>query len=230
VVEGQHVISTRKLVETREEQEILEELIEDAKPRLPDDARERDLHYLLATPFRNPPLAHGSRFGSRDEPSLWYGSARRRTALAETAYYRLVFLEGTTADLGPLGSDFSIFDTRLATRCGVDLGRAPFDRFHGEIASPVSYGATQQLGREMRRDGVECLRYPSARDRDNGFNVAVFTPRVFAAKVPGNPETWHGVATRELVEFTKKDVFETSTFSFPRTAFEVDGRLPGPAL
>jgi len=229
-VEGQHVISTRKLVDSREEQEILEELIEGSKPRVPDAARDRGLHYLLVTPFRYPPLAHGSRFGTRDEPSLWYGSARRRTALAETAYYRLVFLEGTAADLGPLGSDFSVFDTRLSTRRGVDLGRPPFDRFRAEIASPSSYGPTQQLGREMRRDGVECLRYPSARDRAGGLNVAAFTPRVFAAKTPGTPETWHGVATRNLVEFTKKDVFETRTLAFPRSDFEVDGKLPAPAL
>ena len=230
VVEGQHVISTRKLVDSREEQEILEELIDGAKPRLPDAAADPGLHYLLATPFRYPPLAHGSRFGTRAEPSLWYGSARRRTAFAETAYYRLVFLEGTTAELSPLSSDFSIFDARLSTRRGVDLSRPPFDRYQAQIASPSSYDASQRLGREMREDGAECLRYPSARDRASGLNVAAFTPRVFTAKSPGIPEAWHCVATRQLVEFTKKDLLSPRTLSFARAEFEVRGRLPAPAL
>ena len=82
----------------------------------------------------------------------------------------------------------------------------------------------------MREDGAECLRYPSARDRAGGLNVAAFTPGVFAAKNPGTPEAWHGVATKQLVEFTKKDVFATRTLTFPRAEFEVRGKLPEPAL
>src|SRR5512134_2866536 len=93
VVEGQHVVSTRKLVDSAAEHEILESLIEEVKPPLPDEPEFRGLHYLLVTPFRYPPLRHGSRFATRTERSLWYGSTRPRTAFAETAYYRLLFLE-----------------------------------------------------------------------------------------------------------------------------------------
>ena len=57
-VEAQHQVSTRKLVDTAAEQELLEELIETAKP--PDITGGR-VHYLLSTPFRYPPLRHGSR-------------------------------------------------------------------------------------------------------------------------------------------------------------------------
>jgi len=81
----------------------------------------------------------------------------------------------------------------------------------------------------MRDDGVQALRYPSARDVKPGANLALFTPRAFAAAVPSFPETWHCVATRERVEFTKKDVFEKKAFTYPRQDFEVDGRLPAPA-
>ena len=96
-VEAQHQVSTRKLVDTLEEQQLLEELIDASKP--PDATRGR-LHYLLATPFRYPPLRHGSRFGTRQERGIWYGAETRRTLFAEVAYYRLIFLEGTRADLG----------------------------------------------------------------------------------------------------------------------------------
>jgi len=229
VVEGQHVVSTRKLVDSVAEHEILERLIEDVKPPLPDEPAFRGLHYLLVTPFRYPPLRHGSRFATRAERSLWYGSTRPRTALAETAYYRLLFLEGTTARIEPLSVELSLFDVALRTSRGAGLTRGPFAAHRAEIASPGSYDATQRMGREMRADEVEALRYPSARDVRGGTNVALFTPRAFAATKPGVPQTWHCVAARGGVEFTKKDVFERRTWSFARSEFEVRGRLPAPA-
>ena len=65
VVESQHVVSTRKLVDSGEEQALLEELVDRVKPPLPSDPELRRLHYLLSTPFRHPPLRYGSRFGTR---------------------------------------------------------------------------------------------------------------------------------------------------------------------
>ena len=102
VVESQHQVATRKLVDTLDEQALLEELIDGAKP---PDATNGRLHYLIATPFRYPPLKHGSRFGTAHERGIWYGAESVATAMAEVAYYRLVFLEGTTADLGRITVD-----------------------------------------------------------------------------------------------------------------------------
>jgi len=229
VVEAQHVISTRKLVDSAEEQEVLEGIIEDAKPPLPDTDEFRDLHYLLTTPFRYPPLRHGSRFGTRTKPSLWYGSARPRTAFAETAYYRLLFLEGTTAAIEPVSVELSLFHVAVRTSKGVDLTRPPFDSQRDVIASPSSYAATQRLGSAMRAAGVEAFRYPSARDVRGGKNLALFKPKAFVAQVPSVPETWYCVATSERVELTKKDVFERRRLVFPRGDFEVGGKLPQPA-
>lgn len=231
VVEGQHVVATRKLVDSLDEQAILERLIESSKPPFRAVARApRRLHYLLATPFRYPPLEHGSRFGTRAEPSLWYGSTRPRPAFAETAYYRLLFLDGTTARLEPFGAELSLFRVPLRTSRGVDLTREPFAPFKKAIASPTDYVVTQQLGREMREDGVEAFRYPSARDARGGTNVALFTPAAFAAPNPDEPEAWHMVASKERVEFTKRDFFKPRAWVFPRSDFEVGGRLPAPAL
>ena len=56
VVEAQHQVSTRKLVDSIDEQAILEQLIETSKPV---DATAGRRHVLLATPFRYPPLRHG---------------------------------------------------------------------------------------------------------------------------------------------------------------------------
>lgn len=86
VVEDQHVLSSRDLVDSIEEHDLLEELIEESKPII-----EKKKNYLIFTPFRYPPLKYGSRFGSTFEPSLWYGSLQLETAFTEVAYYRLKF-------------------------------------------------------------------------------------------------------------------------------------------
>lgn len=91
VAGDQHTPSTRKLVDTRRDQEILEDILEATKPPVPRDAD--TLHYLLQTPFRyNAPYPVGSRFrraGSTD--GVFYASGQVRTALAEMCHYRIRF-------------------------------------------------------------------------------------------------------------------------------------------
>jgi hypothetical protein len=227
VVEAQHLVSTRKLVDSAEEQELLEELIDRVKP---PDVTGGGLHYLLFTPFRYPPLRHGSRFGGRQERGVWYASVTRRTAFAEVAYYRLLFLEGTRAELGLVTMPLTAFTVRMRSARGVDLVSPPFDAHRRSIASPVRYAHSQALGTAMREAGVELFRYPSARDVDEGVNVGAFSAAVFGASKPHGFETWHCTATRDRVELTKRDYFERETFVFPRAQFLVDGSLPAPAL
>jgi hypothetical protein len=227
VVESQHLFSTRKLVDSDEEQRLLEQLIEDVKP--PSGAPP-GLHWLLFTPFRYPPLRHGSRFGTRAERGIWYGSRTRATAFAEKAYYLLLFLEGTAADLAPLETDVSIFQAAYETARGVDLTRAPFERYLPLVSSPAAYEDAQTLGRDMRADGAEAFLYASARDPGQGLNVGLFVPAALASRRPSAPETWRCVAARDGVEVTKEDVFRSASFSYPRKTFLVDGRLPAPAF
>ena len=61
LVEAQHRVSTLKLVDTVEEQSVLEDLIQNTKPVLPAECAH--LHYLLCTPFRYGAVyPAGSRF------------------------------------------------------------------------------------------------------------------------------------------------------------------------
>ena len=214
-------------MDSDEEQALLEELIEDVKP--PAEAA-AGLHYLLFTPFRYPPLRHGSRFGTRAENGIWYGSRARATAFAEKAYYLLLFLEGTAAELTPLETDVSIFQAAYETRSGVDLTRGAFARYTELISSPSDYAASQMLGREMRADGVEAFLYTSARDPEHGANVGLFVREALSSRKPSVPESWRCVVTRDGVEVTKEDVFRSASFVFKRRVFEVDGRLPAPAF
>jgi hypothetical protein len=226
LVEAQHVVSTRKLVESAAEQELLEELIERAKPPRRDDGR---LHYLLATPFRYPPLPHGSRFGQRMERGLWYGSEDQRTACAEVAYYRLVFLEGSAAAPGPLRTSLTAFTVRFGVRTGCDLTSGCFAAHDATIASRTSYTETQALGTALRDAGVQAIRYPSARDT-GGVNVCVFTPAAFGRAEPRELHVFHCTATREAVEFVTRGGRRRQTITFPREHFMVGRRLPAPAI
>ena len=229
VVEAQHVVSTRKLVDSAAEHDLLERLIEGAKPPQPGGPEFEGLHYLLGTPFRYPPLRHGSRFATRNERSVWYGSSRPRTAFAEAAYYRLLFLEGTTADLEPVTTELSLFHAKLGSYRGADLTRPPFDAHRATIASPSCYEETQRMGHDMRNDGVAVFRYPSARDLRGGTNIGLLSPEAFASRQPSVPETWACVTTRARVAFVKRDFFERRSIGFPREDFLVDGQLPAPA-
>ena len=232
VVEAQHLISTLKLVDTLEEQRLLEEMIDRGKPALPRDPAMNRLHFLLFTPFRYPPLRHGSRFGGKNEPGIWYGSEDLRTVFAEKAYYRFVFLSGPKVDLSPITVEQTAFRVEVDSRKGIDLTRPPFDAHRAAISSKTSYQISQALGRAMRSNGVEALRYTSARARDGGANLAIFSPKAFARAHPRSPQTWLCISEQKKVSFTQKHAFQapSASFTFERSDFEVAGQLPAPAL
>jgi hypothetical protein len=229
VVESQQRISTRVLVDSDAEHALLEALIEESKPAIPEDAE--GLDFLLFSPFRYPPLEHGSRFGRPEERSLWYGSERLETALAEAAYYRLLLFDGSEAELLPNQVPRSAFQAAVRSTSAVDLTVAPFDAHSGDIASRSSYAEAQRLGSDLRADGFELVRYPSARDPKRGANVALFTPRAFALTKPLAPTTtWICTVTdRGDVSWMREVVGGFDRFEFPRSTFLVDGKLPAPA-
>jgi hypothetical protein len=219
VVEGQHVTSTRKLVDSPEEHDLLERVLDEHKPALPEEFR--GLHWLLATPFRYPPLRHGSRFGRRGERSLFYGAEEVTTALAETAFYRLWFLEDSEAELSPLESEFTGFKVRVTSSKAIDLTAPPFSTFADRISSKHDFAEAQELGTEMRTGGVELFRYFSARQA-HGINVGVFRAEPFVGG-PFGEQHWHCFATKEAIEFSW--TVQREKHLFPRSQFLVGGVL-----
>jgi RES domain len=229
VVEAQFRNSTRKLVDSDAEQELLEQLI-DERAKLPvPDGFER-LHYLLYTPFRHPPLRNGSRFGTRLMRGILYGARELPTAFAEVAYYRLVFLDGPAVDLGDLHLELTAFWFGILAPHGVDLCVAPFRAFEGQISSKTRYEASQRLGADMRAAGVQCCLFTSARAEGGQVNLAVFD-NVFRPNKPLREEPWTCRATRASVDFRSRTLLGPERrHAFSRAQFEVAGRLPAPAL
>jgi hypothetical protein len=228
VVENQYENSTRKLVDSDEEQALLEQLIDQkAKPPRPAGPEFKRLSYLLYTPFRHPPLRRGTRFGRRDERSLFYGAREIHTALAEVAYYRLLFLEGTRADLSTTIVRLSAFTAKIDAAKAMDFTVPPFDAHRAAISSKTSYSVSQELGRAMREAAIDACSFFSARDLNEGVNYALFTP-CFASKTHGAIRGWSCVFNRKLVEMKK--THGTERYSFPRSQFEVMGALPNPGV
>jgi len=231
IVEDQSKNSTRKLVDSDQEQERLERLIEGIKPSLPSDPAFSNLHYLLSTPFRYPPLRWGSRFRKRTENGVWYGAESIATALAEKAYYRIRFLQDTTADLSS-EIILTAFHVRIKSAKAIDLTESPFAAYEDRISSPTTYASSQPLGTDMRNDHVVFSLYRSARDPLRGKNVAIFSPLAFMDKqvTDASRESWYCFATREIAEFRSLSFTQTQRARFRRQDFEIDGRFPIPDL
>ena len=225
IVESQEEVATMRLVNTIDEQGLLEEMLESTKPPLTDD---RGLHYLLSTPFRYPPLQYGSRFGAVTEASLFYASLAIPTALAETAYYRFVFMAGMAIPyLEAVTNEYTSFAVSVKCSRGVMLDDPPFNTYQAELTSPDHYAFTQQLGADMRRDEVEAFRYVSARDPKKGLNIGLFTPQVFRNKQPREFQAWVCQTLADEVGFFQKN--GTGRFRFEKELFCVEGELPSPA-
>ena len=231
-VEAQHFASTRKLVSDGDEQELLEDMLEDTKPRLPESPP-AGLHYLLSTAFRYPPLRHGSRLGSRHEGGIWYGALELPTAFAEVGYYRLLFLDGTAAELGEIEVELTAFSARIASDRGVDATGGAFAPYVDQISSRTAYDASQALGAAAREAGADLILFRSARCPRGGTNAGLLAPTAFAAPEPRKPQTWLCYVSPAAVEFVRKNVLNPRArerHRFARETFEVDGRLPSPAV
>lgn len=218
VVEAQHISSSRDLVDTLDEHELLEELIEEAKP----PTLKEDKHYLIFSPFRYPPLKYGSRFGNTNEPSLWYGSLQLKTAFAEVAYYRLKFFQDTSADLEFIEIPVTAFQSQILTVKGIDLTKNPFLKYEKSISNINSYEHSQILGTLMRREGVEAFIYNSARCKYKGKNIGIFTSTIFGKKKDQyivSQQNWRCIANKESIEFTRFELLKKEILSFASCDF-----------
>jgi hypothetical protein len=226
LVESQEEVATTQLVSSLERQAVLEDLLEATKP--PRREGTERLHYLLATPFRYPPLKHGSRFGSRIEPSLFYGSLGLNTVLAEAAYYRFVFWQGMTVPPeGKLVTQHTMLEAEYQTKRGLQLHAPPFAAHRKLLTHPSDYAATQELGSKMRQAGIEAFEYTSARDPGGGPNVALFTPEALPRNDPISKESWLCELAGTQAKFSAGH--NRTVHGFEVDLFLVGGEFPQPA-
>ena len=159
-VEAQHVVSTMRLVDTPEEQDLLESLLEGSKPALPHTARPK--HYLLITPFRYNP-AHASRFRPPRSKGQWYGAESIYGACAEVAYWRHRFIiDSTGLQDEVLLTEHSFFRARIEGT-SIDLMSEPWVGARAAWTHGSDYSATHAVAAAAREREVQWLGYESAR-------------------------------------------------------------------
>jgi hypothetical protein len=221
-VEGQHRVSTMVLVDTLDEQTLLEHLLEESKPVLQED--QHSLHWLLFTPFRYPPLPNGSRFRSPTDPGVFYGAETRSTACAELGYWRWrLLMDSPELDyIEPLPQ--TLFQTPIRGKC-IDLQEPPYSAQRERWLDPFDYSHCQALAHQARDARVDIIRYQSVRDPESGACAAVLTHQAFAAKAPSKSELWMLSVSKGIVSWRLDSIFETGSFEFrtddwssPRTA------------
>jgi len=204
VVESQSRVATMKIVDTVSEQEILEAELERSKPPIPADCAH--LHWLLATPFRYAPYPHGSRFRrARQREGCLYAAERPETAVAEAAFYLLLFtLDATGATLPRNPRERTAFSFRYRTEAGLDLSAPPLVSGAARWTDPVDYAACQALADAARQAEVDVLRYASVRDPGEGSNLAVLACRAVTSKQPLATQTWHLMLRPDRVEAVRE--------------------------
>lgn len=231
IVEYQAKSYTRKYVDSHEEHEVLENIIESSKPQqkiaINETAEEFNLHYLLTTEFRYPSLKWGSRFGTRFERSILYTSVDLETAMSEKAFYKLSFLRASSGDVGGKNIPLTAFKINVASQAHLALSERPFAKYTNEISSKVSYIQSQKLGMVMRENRVECFDFTSARASNNGINYGIFTPKALENNhdLEQTQLNLSCYANKEVVEITgsMKNIPECT---FPVSRYYVDGRFP----
>lgn len=209
-VEAQHIVATNVLVDTLAEQAELERLLEEGKPPLPARA---PLHWLLATPFRYPPLAGGSRFRGPADPGVWYGADRLRTACAEVGYWRWRFLRASPALASLPARAQTLFRAAIAGN-GLDLRAPPLLAERTRWTAPDDYSATQALARRARKAGIELLRYESVRDPEHGGAIVLFSPAAFESATPLELQTWLLEVQPTRVTFVYASALSPAAFEF----------------
>jgi len=227
LVQQQGISSLDPLVDNLEQLARLEAMVETSKPPLPAAGPGTPSHPLLTTPFRYPPLRHGSRFGSRQSRGLFYGSRSRSGSLVEGAYYGLLFWEGLIdPPPAPIRRRQTLFSVPLNASRGLQLQAITAETAQATLRDPLSYGPTQQLGAWMRDQGIGAFEYLSARSSDSLVQVGVFTPAVFQS-TPFDQVEISAELTADHTTFLCHD--DGQLHRFPRQLFLIDGSFPGAA-
>lgn len=210
------------LVDTLDEQALLEQVLDDSKPAVPEECR--NLHYLLFTPFRyGAPYPRGSRFRRAGHtPGVFYASLQTTTAVADMAFWRLLFYAESPDTPWPSNAgEYTAFSVRFSAGKGLDLTRPPLNRDADSWTHPTDYLHCQALADAAREAGVLAIRYQSARAA--GPNVALLACAAFASRAPVERQGWRihvgSMGVRAICNFPEQRL------EFDRTSFARDPRI-----
>ena len=224
LVEAQHYVSTMKIADTLEDQALLEDLIGQTKPIYPPECGH--LHVLLKTPFRyGAAYPNGSRFRRAGRtPGVFYASVEPTTAVAELAFYRLLFfIEAPGLPWPSNPAEYSAFSVSVGTGRMLDLTAPPFVDAEARWTDPMDYAPCQAFADTARAAAADVIRYQSVRDPDRGGNLAVLACTAFGASIPRDRQTWRMRLSQAGIQ-ARRD-HPRLNIDFDRQTFASDPRI-----
>lgn len=204
-VEAQHVVSTMRLVDSREEQDVLESLLERSKP--PQPVMKAPKHYLIFTPFRYRPT-HPSRFRRGGELGIWYGAEDLFAACAEVAYWRNRFILDSAALVKTeLLTEHTFFQAEV-NGTAVDLMEQPWVQARAIWTHGSDYARTQALADAARDQEVQWICYESVRAPGKRCAAVLEVDALEIVDGGNSQQTWHCKASKDAVMMVRgKETF-----------------------
>jgi hypothetical protein len=196
-VEAQHLVATMRLVDDLDEQLLLEQLLEQSKPRLPPGAART--HYLLFTPFRYV-SQWPSRFRTPNERGAWYGADTPVTVAGEIAFWRWrFFMDSDGLREEQVLTELTFFQARFAGS-ELDITQPPWDEHRAAWRHPEDHSHCHALAAAVRamQPPAQAIRYESARC-EGGMCQVVFDVQALAIPNPGVQQTWTCKTTKQRV-------------------------------
>lgn len=160
--------------------DILETLLEEQKPAMPDDTA--GLHWLAATPFRYL-RARASRWGRAGNRGVWYGARTQEVALRECMFHRRAFFDAYQADK-PNTLEMSLVQAKINTDFAVDFTAKRYNRIRKRIENPDDYTACHTKADTALKSGAHLIVYNSARTPPSHVDrlcLAVINPAAFGS-------------------------------------------------
>ncbi|MEJ1992623.1 MAG: RES family NAD+ phosphorylase [Maritimibacter sp.] len=228
VVEAQHRVSTLKLVDDFAEQRLLDEILDEDKPRIPEECDLLDVD--LSAPFRCA-LAGGyeSRFRqSGGVDGVFYASESIETAVAEMVFLRLQFFAESPETPWPDdAADYTALQVGLEHDRAIDLTKGSFAAEESLWRHPTDHAACHLLGNNAREAGIGLIQYPSEVDPAGGTNLALLSCTGFASPEPLLRESWR-IRLGRLGAQAICDLPQLRLgISFPRSDYAGFARLAG---
>jgi hypothetical protein len=202
-----------------EHQARLEQIIEETKPVYPAGCDHLD--YLLKTPFRYRPGHGGSRWRRQGQvEGAAYYAAQESTAVAEMAFWRLLFLhESPSTPFSDAFLEFTAFTAAIEAGRMIDLVADPITA----AAHLTDYSVSQAFADVARAEAIDGIAQASVRCPSGGTCLTWLTCAVFAKPAPVKRRSWRLHIDRNGVLAIRE--FPDRRLIFDRTTFAQDPRI-----
>lgn len=201
-------LSTSRLVDHNPAaRKVLERVLDDANSAL--HRVYTDLDDVLARPFYAGLNMTPTRFRGPIDPGVLYAADHRRTACAESGYWRWRVVKDSNSLTGVPPSPQWLIQLGVSGQM-VDLRQPPHDAHRAQWTDPANYAPTQEFARHARAHELDGICYESVRDPEHGGCVAVLRPAALQPKKPVAREVWLFVITANGVIWE----YEGSRFAF----------------